>query len=383
MRTCEPDGAGRYRVFLDRTAFYPESGGQPADRGTLGGNPVWDLGETEDGAVFHVLDVPVEPGAALVGEVDRARRFDHMQQHSGQHVLSAAFWALGRFKTVGFHLGADDVTVDLHPPAIRPEQVEQAFRDANAVIWEDRPVRVSFHDSEQAGSLALRKPTARTGTVRVVEVEGFDRSACGGTHVSRTGQIGVVVLLRTEKLKDKLRIHFLCGARAAERFQTEHAVLSDLCTLTTTGVPGLVDRTKALLDSLRELEKERNALEAERLKASLPGLIAAAERVAGAALLLRVFDGDSAPAGSLCKAALASGDGVVAVAGARGSGTVFFGRSGGVDLDMTRLAAHLRERFGARGGGRADMAQVGGLAAAEVDEAVAACRRWVGEMLGG
>ena len=254
VRRVEPAGEG-FRVYLDRTAFYPESGGQIADTGTLSGIPVRDVQEDEAGDVYHL--VGEAPAAGPVrGAVDAAVRFDHMQQHTGQHLLSAAFVALHNLATVGFHMSADFSTVDIAAERLDEARLRSAVQLANRIVWEDRPVRTGFFDREQVEAMGLRKPTQRTGDIRVVEVDGFDRSACGGTHVARTGQIGIIVVTRTEKMKDKTRLHFLCGGRALRAFEDNLAILGRLSALTTSGFPELPDRVEKLIQSVKNLERE-------------------------------------------------------------------------------------------------------------------------------
>src|SRR5262249_29703235 len=182
---------GRLVVALDRTAFYPTSGGQPFDTGTLGGLRVVDVFDDESGDVFHAVEGGLlEPGQGVHGKINWARRFDHMQQHTGQHVLSAAFDRLFAARTVSFHLGADGSTIDL-ARELAADQIAEAELEANRVVWEDRPVEIRFADKTDAAAMPLRKESKREGTLRLIDVENWDLSACGGTHVARTGAIGV------------------------------------------------------------------------------------------------------------------------------------------------------------------------------------------------
>ena len=188
-------------VALDRTAFYPTSGGQPYDTGTLGALRVVDVFDRDDGSIAHVVEgIPPQPGQQVRGEIDWRRRFDHMQQHTGQHVLSAAFEHLFRVRTVSFHLGADVSTIDLARETTAAE-IDAAEREANRVVWEDRPVTIRFASAEEAASLPLRKEPKREGTLRLIDVERFDLSACGGTHVARTGAIGIIAVAAWERFK--------------------------------------------------------------------------------------------------------------------------------------------------------------------------------------
>ena len=207
--------AAHFRVHLDRTAFYPESGGQPMDRGTLGGLLVVQVTEEEE-AVVHLVEREL-PREKVKGVIDWPRRFDHMQQHTGQHVLSAAFQKVAEARTVGFHLGTEISTIDLDSDRLGYRQMEEAEELANQVVFEDRPVHIIYCAAAEANQMELRKPTQRAGEVRVVEVEGFDRSACGGTHVRRTGGVGLILLRKIERRKELTRVEFVCGGRSGRR----------------------------------------------------------------------------------------------------------------------------------------------------------------------
>ncbi|HWI20799.1 MAG TPA: alanyl-tRNA editing protein [Vicinamibacterales bacterium] len=199
------------RVYLDRSALYPESGGQPSDRGTLGAATVLDVVDEGD-EVAHLVDRALAPGP-VAGVVDWQRRFDFMQQHTGQHLVSAVIQDRFGWETVSVHLGVETSTVDVTPASVTPEQLEEAERLANTEIWRNRPVSVTFEDASLARG--LRKPVGRSGEIRIVTIEGLDRSACGGTHVRATGEIGMMLLVKTEKVRGQTRIHFVGGARCA------------------------------------------------------------------------------------------------------------------------------------------------------------------------
>ena len=225
---AEPEARG-FRIYLDRTAFYPESGGQPADRGTLSGIPVLDVIEVEE-AIAHVLERKPE-GVEIVGRVDWARRFDHMQQHTGQHLLSAAFEKVGKYKTISFHLGSDASSIDLDSDRLGRRQIDEAEELANQVGFDNREVRIFFRPAAEAGQLDLRKASTREGELRLVEVADFDLSACGGTHVSRTGAVGLVLVRKFERMKGVTRVEFLCGNRALQAARRDFALLTEAARL--------------------------------------------------------------------------------------------------------------------------------------------------------
>lgn len=213
VQTCEAAEKG-WRVSLDRTAFYPEGGGQPADHGLLGGARVTDVHE-RGGVVFHTCDSPLEVGAAVEGRIDWARRFDHMQQHSGEHIISGILCGRFHCDNVGFHLGAETVTIDYNAD-ISWEQALEAERAANETIWADRPVETAYPSPEDLSALHYRSKKELAGRVRIVTFPGADCCACCGTHVLRAGQVGLVKVLSCQKFREGVRLEILCGGRAAE-----------------------------------------------------------------------------------------------------------------------------------------------------------------------
>ena len=209
--SCEKSKSS-WAVVLDRTAFYPEGGGQPADHGTLGAVRVTDVHETK-GVIFHTCDSPVEIATQVAGAVDWPRRFDHMQQHSGEHILSGLLCSLYHCDNVGFHLGADTVTIDYNAE-LTWEQVMAAEKAANEVIWQDTPVDITFPAPDALARLNYRSKKALTGQVRIVAFPGADCCACCGTHVRRAGEVGIIKILSCQKFREGVRLEILCGSRA-------------------------------------------------------------------------------------------------------------------------------------------------------------------------
>lgn len=253
---ASPDGL---RVYLDRTAFYPTSGGQPFDLGTLNGAAVADVVDEED-RIAHVLTAPVAVGA-VAGRIDWARRFDHMQQHTGQHLLSAVFEEVLGASTVSFHLGVDSATIDLAAAALDPASVQAVERRANEAVFENRAVTVTFEDAAEVQG--LRKASERAGTLRIVSIDGLDRSACGGTHVRATGEIGPVLIRKLDKVRGNVRVEFLCGFRAVKRARADFEALGQIARAFSAPVdetPGFVFH---LLERAAESDKQRKRLSAE------------------------------------------------------------------------------------------------------------------------
>ncbi|MBC7224597.1 MAG: alanyl-tRNA editing protein, partial [Anaerolineae bacterium] len=226
---------GHPAVVLDRTAFYPTSGGQPHDTGRLQDVRVVGVEEDPEGRVVHLLERPLQADEVR-GQVDWARRFDHMQQHTGQHILSQACWRTLRAETVGFHLGEEAATIDLDVPDLDLAALERAEVLANDIVCQDLPVHTAFLTDDEAATLPLRKPPAVHGKIRVVQVEGFDASACGGTHVRRTGEVGPIAVVRVEHRGRESRVHFLCGHRATQDHRQRIRITSGLMAALTVGL---------------------------------------------------------------------------------------------------------------------------------------------------
>jgi alanyl-tRNA synthetase len=247
------------RVYLDQTAFYPTSGGQLFDTGRLGGVRVIEVVD-EDEQIAHLLEAPLPPGV-VEGVVDWRRRFDHMQQHTGQHLLSAVFANEFGCQTVSVHFGDATATLDLDVGALGPAEIRRAESRANTLVTENLSVQVAFEDA--AAATGLRKATERSGPIRIVTIAGLDRSACGGTHVRATGEIGPILIRRVERVKKLVRLEFLCGGRAVARARADFELLSELAGPASAGIddlPALIEKQRA---ELKGIESVRRALEAE------------------------------------------------------------------------------------------------------------------------
>jgi alanyl-tRNA synthetase len=358
---------GRPAVVLDRTAFYPTSGGQPFDVGTLSEVRVLDVIDGDDGRVVHVVD-RLPAVAAVKGTIDWTRRFDHMQQHTGQHVLSAAFDRLVGARTESFHLGAEYSTIDLARD-LTAADVARAEAEANRVVWEDRPVAVRFASAEEAAALGMRKESKREGTLRLIEVADFDLSACGGTHVVRTGAIGMIAVSATERFRGGLRVTFLCGSRALGGFH----LLRDAVAGSVRALSVLPAELPAAIERLQSESREQR-----RQVKDLQGRLATHEADA-------LADGQTAEAGgvTLVAVALAGWDAAalktiaVRIAERPGYAAVLIGdaptsplvvaRASDVTVDAGAVLKHLTQRHGGKGGGRPELAQGGGLTSPAAD----------------
>lgn len=368
-------------VVLDRTYFYPTSGGQPHDGGTLGGIRVVDVSIREaDGAVLHVLAHPLD-GGRVAGAIDWPRRFDHMQHHTGQHILSQAFVRVAGAATIGFHLSPDSVTIDLDKPAIDPALVDEVEDLANRIVTENRPVRAWFPSDDELARLDLRKVPDVDGKFRVVLVEDFDANACGGTHVSRTGEIGLIKVLRVDRRGESARVEFRCGARALRDYREKHALLSRLSAELTTGyweVPAALDK---LRDENKALRREIKTLRGAMLDHEAGRLWQDADRSDGHALIVQQFaDRDVADVRQLVQALVAH-PATIALCGVSGEkAQLILARSDDLPFDMVAALKRALAVLGVdRGGGRPSFAQGGGVAARP--DAVASALRAAAETI--
>jgi alanyl-tRNA synthetase len=247
-------------VYLDRTLFYPTSGGQPFDLGSIAGVAVVDVVDEEE-RIAHRLAEPLATEGEVSGEIDWTRRFDHMQQHSGQHLLSAVFEELFGLHTVSFHLGAESATIDLEGGPVEARTVLEAERRANQLVAENRAMDVRFEDASEVRG--LRKPSGRQGMLRIVSIDGMDRSACGGTHVRTTGEIGPILLRGTEKIRQSVRVEFVCGGRAVRRARQDFEALSRIAQLFSAPLDEVAPLVAVQLEAVKAGEKTRRKLELE------------------------------------------------------------------------------------------------------------------------
>ncbi len=247
----------RRRIYLDHTAFYPASGGQPYDLGTINGIEITEIVDEDGDRIAHVLNVPLD-GADVECRVDWPRRFDHMQQHTGQHLLSAVLLDLFDAQTVSFHMGTESSTIDIARSSLDADEVRRAVEKANRIVFENRSVTVTFRHSSE--DLSLRKATEREGTVRIISIADLDRSACGGTHVRATGEIGPILIRKLEKVRGNVRVEFLCGMRAVQRAQADYDALANIGRAFSAAVDETPALVAAQIEKLQETEKAARKL---------------------------------------------------------------------------------------------------------------------------
>ena len=341
-------------IALDRTAFYPGGGGQPSDRGTIAGLAVSEVEERE-GRIWHRVERSPE-GEHVDASIDWSRRFDHMQQHTGQHILSSAFVEIASAETRSFHLGEAVVTIDVDHAGPEDALLRAVEERANDIVWEDREVLVHVVPPAEARRFPLRKPPTVEGDVRIVEVHGFDWSACGGTHVGRTGEVGLIAVLGTERYKGGTRVSFVAGRRALRRLRDAGELLRRSCLEFTSGESDLLRAIGSLKEERDRLQKRLKPLIRDALEREAQTLLEEAPRGPHGPVVARHFEGrDPDEAGQL--AALVSGRGGVALF-LSGSGTprAHFSAPAGT-ISVGALLGELCRRHGGRGGGRSESAQ--------------------------
>lgn len=361
--------SGWTAVVLDRTAFYPTGGGQPSDTGTLNSSRVVECIDDGDNGVLHVVQGAAPARNAVVrGRVDWARRLDHIQQHTGQHILSQALVTLFNAPTRSFRVMdvSCEIDVDLSNPTT--EIIERAVELANNVIWEDRAITIQNVTPDQAAELPLRKEPAREGELRLIEIEGFDLTPCGGTHANRTGEVGMIAVRSWERAKGLTRIEFVAGTRALADYRKANMSAREIAAMFSTGrddapqlAAHMVEENKELHRRIRVLEEEAAGVEAERLLAN-----------AHNGIIIQIFDNRDAESLKKLAHALIANPGTIALLASRDKDTarLVFARSADAPGDMSALMREACTMLDGRGGGKPEMAQGGGKNVEKLSDAI-------------
>ena len=366
--------SGWTAVILDRTAFYPTGGGQPSDTGTLNGSRVVECIDDRDGVVHVVQGFAPARDAVIAGRVDWARRLDHIQQHTGQHILSQAFIQLFNAPTKSFRVleTVCEIDIELHNPTT--EVIERAVELANNVVWEDRTITIHNVSAEEAAEMSLRKEPSREGELRLIEIEGFDLTPCGGTHAYRTGEVGMIVVRSWERAKGLTRIEFAAGMRALADYRKANRSAREVAALFSTGRDDasqhaalLVEENKELHRQVRQLEEIAAGVEAERL------LSGASVLSDGTRIVTHIFDDRDAESLKKLAHALIKHPRTIALLASRDKDTarLVFARSADASGDMNALMREACGLLDGRGGGKPEIAQGGGKSVDKLDEALA------------
>jgi len=363
------DPSGRARITLDRSAFYPTSGGQVFDTGWLEiagvRQPINEVAEDEQtNEILHFLEgdgSPLQPGAVVRGVIDAVRRRDHMQQHSGQHVLSAAFEKLYSFATVSFHMGDESCTIDLATDSISAKQLQAAERLANEVIAEDRRVEIRFATPDEARTMGVRKiPPAEREKLRLIDIHEFDLNACGGTHVGSTGQIGCILVRKIEKVKQGVRVEFVCGLRAVAVARYDFESLTEAAALFSTHIWEVPQQIRKSQDEIKSAQKAQHKLLEEVAELQAERMFAAGIEQNGQTLIAQYFADRDLGFIKMLAQKLTKHEKVIALLACGGpQPSLVFAQTPGMSHDMGALMKQTVEALGTRGGGNRDMAQGG------------------------
>jgi len=361
----------RPAIILDRTAFYPTSGGQIHDTGWIAAENseakfrVTEAADSEDGHVIHYLDAPikdVQPGTRVHGQIDAARRRDHMQQHSAQHVLSAAFVRLFNIPTVSFHMADDYCSIDLDTPSLTQAQIESAERFANEIVLENRPVDIRFVSRDEAEKLGLRKlPPAERDQLRLIDIRDFDLCACGGTHVAHTGQIAGLLLRKSEKVRQGYRVEFVAGQRAVATARRDFSALTETAALFSSHIYDVPQQARKSLDEIKSLRKQLEQSQEDLAAAQAVALLAEAPEGNGRKIIVRTFSGrDLVYVKLLAQKLTRQSSAVIALLATDSpQPALVFAQSAGQPNDMAALLKQTVAPLGGRGGGTKDLAQGG------------------------
>ena len=353
-------------VVLDQTAFYPTSGGQPNDTGTLGDASVLDVIENEAGDILHILDRDLADGRVR-GQIDWERRFDHMQQHTGQHILSQAFIVVAQAQTLSFHLGQETSTIDIDLASPPVAIIEEAQTLATRIVFEDRPVNVLTTDREKVSSLGIRKESQREGEIRVIDIQGFDRSACGGTHVRHTGEIGMICILGFERYKGGTRVEFAAGYRALKKFHSNNEILKRLSKIFSSGSDLLPEMSEKLIQERSALSRDNQKLHEQILEMEAAGLLLNAKKTGTrVAVVRRIFEGRNLETIKLLAHKLMANPRTCAIL-ATDSCQLVIARSTDLPGNCGEIVRQVTARFGGKGGGKPELAQAGGIPAGSLE----------------
>jgi alanyl-tRNA synthetase len=378
----------RPALILDCTAFYPTSGGQVFDTGSLTAGDskirITEVADLEDGRVVHYFEAEdstrhsFAPGTRVHGLIDATRRRDHMQQHSGQHVLSAAFIRLFDMHTVSFHMADDYCSIDLDTPVLTKQQVESAERLANEIILENHAVDIRFVTRDEAGKLGLRKiPVADRDELRIIDIRDVDVSACGGTHANQTGQIGCVLLRKFEKVRQGWRVEFVAGQRAVTTARRDFTSLTETATLFSAHIYDTPQQARKSLEEIRSLRKQGEQSQEELAAAQAAAMLAETPETGGRKVVIRTFaDRELSFIKLLAQKLTRMSPNVVAlVATTSPQPSIVFAQSAGQPFDMGARLKETVTKLGGRGGGSKDMAQGGVTNADGIDAALAEVAR--------
>lgn len=369
---------GKPAVILDQTLFYPESGGQPCDKGVINGITVINVIEDE-GKILHVLEKDIDE-EKVKGTIDWETRFDHMQQHSGQHVLSQVFHRFLKGKTMSFHLGEEISTVEIDIRKISEEEIESVEKQANDIVFENREIQCTFVPDTRIHEIPLRKPPVKTGELRIVEIQDFDHTACGGTHPRRTGDIGLIKILKWERIRDNLRFEFVCGNRALKDYRMRTSVLRDVTNRFSSGETDLMDVVEKLFQDYKAQKKRNRQLQESLSVYEAKEIVEQAE----GRVIKKIFQDKSVEEARLLALNIIKTSEHIVLFGLRLAERVHLVLAcpENIGLDMRELVSVISPIIGGKGGGRPSLVEISGsLPDRLLDAMDAACKKVTGNSM--
>jgi alanyl-tRNA synthetase len=368
---------GNPAIVLDKTCFYPEGGGQPADKGALDGIPVIHVFEKDD-QIIHVLEKDVSSDA-VKGEIDWNTRFDHMQQHAGQHILSQCFVQLFDAATRSFHLGEETSTLEVDMRNMSEEKAERAERLANDLVFQNKEIKTRFFRDEDIANIQLRRPSKKTGDIRVVEVSDFDHTACGGTHPRSTGEIGTIKILGWERIRDNVRLEFVCGIRALQDYARKHRDLKTLSKSLTVDDKEVVASFEKIKSDLKMQKKINRKMQEKIIQHEAVDIMQKAE----GKLIKRIFtDRSQDEIRLLALLTIRKGE-FVALFGLKNGERVhvFLACSESLGLDMRELLPVVSPLIEGKGGGRPSLVEISGKKKENLEQALEEAYQRISEKL--
>lgn len=359
-----------FSVILDKTAFYPEGGGQPCDTGIIDGCNVSYVYEDE-GIIYHVLDRKPRNFTDVDCCIDWDRRFDHMQQHCGQHILSAAFISILNAGTVGFHLGDEFVTIDLSINSISMEDIEKAEETANNIVFSNLPVIFHYPKSDELSQFKLRKPPSVNEDIRIVEIDGFDFSPCCGTHPLRTGDVGLIKIRKWEKNKDTIRVEFVCGKRALKDYTWKNRYINEISNILSSKDMDVLENVGKSINELHSANKEIKQLKDKNLEYEAEEFISTAETVKNVKIVKRVFADRDFKDVTYLAGKISKHSSVIALLGVKSSDAkMVFTRSTNINIKINEVFKEVLPLINGKGGGSPQTAQGGGTDTANLESAL-------------
>jgi alanyl-tRNA synthetase len=362
-------------LISDKTGFYPSSGGQPCDYGTIEDLPVVDVFEREDGEIVHVISPgeghKLKTSMDINCTIDWQRRFDHMQQHTGQHILSQCYLKLFNLKTAGFHLGKDFSTIDLDISDLSEEKLFSGELYANKIVFENRPIHIKYMDKEEIKEKNIRDKSGRSGLLRIIDIKDFDSSACGGTHCNSTGEVGLIVISNREKIKEKFRIEFLCGFRALRLFREYSSVFREVSCKFSVGSHDLVTKIDKLITENKENYKTLKKLKEQSMIREVELLYHSNRTIKDNILYIKHIYEDKTveELKGLAKSVIMKSDNILAcLATAPEPSNLIIARSKDVTLNLSELMKNFNRNLTGKGGGSADFVQGGGYKLQEIEK---------------